>query len=87
MGNALNQTDLMNVNDLTKLTVDDLRKIKNKNYLFFNSLVALDLIVFYHSLFSENWILLFFSFGFFVASLALYDNYRLSREMLERTEN
>lgn len=87
MGNALNQTDLMNVNDLTKLTVDDLRKIKNKNYLFFNSLVALDLIVFYHSLFSENWILLFFSFGFFVASLALYDNYRLSREMLERCEN
>jgi hypothetical protein len=49
--------------------------------------VALDLIVFYHSLFSENWILLFFSFGFFVASLALYDNYRLSREMLERSEN
>jgi hypothetical protein len=87
MGNALNRTDLMNVNDLTKLTVDDLRRIKNKNFLFFNSLVALDLIVFYHSLFSENWILLFFSFGFFVASLALYDNYRLSREMLERSEN
>jgi hypothetical protein len=73
----------MNVNDLTKLTVDDLRRIKNKNLMFFHALVAFDLVVFYISLFTENWVLLFISFGFFVAGLALYDNYRVSRDMLE----
>ncbi len=77
----------MNVNDLTKLKVHELRKVRDKNLLLFNILAALNLIVFYHSFFVENWILLFISFGFFITGLALYDNYRVSRDLVEASEN
>ena len=76
----------MNVNDLSKLNINELRKVRDKNLLLFNVLAGLDLIVFYHSLFFENWILLFFSFGFFITGLALYDNYKVSRDMVEAAE-
>ncbi len=77
----------MNVDDLSKLTRAELRKVRDKNLLLFNILAALNLIVFYHSLFFENWILLFFSFGFFITGLALYDNYKISKDLIDASEN
>lgn len=84
MSAILKQTHAMKVEDLTKLTFDDLTRIKNKNLLLFNVLVAIELIVFYTSLFTENWISLFMALGLFVASLSLYDNYKISKTLLDR---
>lgn len=73
----------MNVDDLSKLSLNELRKVKKKNHFHFHLLVVVDLLVFYHSLIYENWTTLFLSFGIFVAGLALYDNYRISKRMME----
>lgn len=74
------------MDDLARLTVGELRKIKNKNFLFFNALAILNLVAFYRSLYTENWVALFFSFGIFVAGLALYDNYKVTCRCLEAAE-
>lgn len=74
----------MNLDDLTKLPFDELRRIQNKNLTLFRVLTLIDLLVFYHSLFAEKWLLLFLSFGVFVGSLSLYDNYRLARDLASR---
>lgn len=85
MSAILKQNNAMKVEDLTKLTLEDLSRIKNKNLLLFVILGAIELIVFYTSLYTENWISLFLSLGLFVTSLSLYDNYRVSKLlMLER---
>lgn len=81
-----NKYDAMKIEDLAKLTVNELEKIKRKNLMLFNVAAAFDLLLFYHSLFYENWILLFLSFGFFVAVLALYDNYKVSDQMILEAE-
>lgn len=80
----LKQTRAMKVEDLTKLSFNDLKRIKNKNLTFFLLLLLLELGVFYTSLYSENWISLFLSLGLFIASLSLYDNYKISKSLLER---
>lgn len=72
----------MNVDDLKKLSLEQLRRIRNKNLLLFNILALGDLAVFYHSMYVENWLLLFPTFGIFVATFALYDNYQISRDMI-----
>jgi len=73
----------MSIDKLAHATLDELERIKRKNLLFFNSLVVFDLCIFYFSLFTEHWVLLFLSFGMFVAGIALYDNYRISKEMID----
>ena len=83
----LSRNRAMNVDDLARLTVCELRKVKNKNFLFFNALAISDLVVFYHSLYFENWAMLFLSFGVFVAGLALYDNYKVSLRFLNEAES
>lgn len=77
----------MNVDDLNKLPLEELRIIRNKNLLLFNVLAIGDLAVFYHSLYTEKWLLLFATFGIFVVSLSLYDNYRYSRDLVLRLES
>lgn len=72
----------MNVDDLKKLPLEQLRKIRNKNLLLFNLLAIGDLTVFYHSLHTEKWFLLFASFGIFVACISLYDNYKIADDLL-----
>lgn len=76
----------MNVDDLKNLPLEQLRTIRNKNLLFFNTLAISDLAVFYHSMHTEKWLLLFATFGIFVASFSLYDNYRISRDMVLQRE-
>lgn len=76
----------MNTEDLSKLSLHELRKIMNRNFVLFHLLAITDLIVFYHSLIHENWGILFLTFGAFVAGLALYDNYRLSKSLVERDQ-
>jgi len=77
----------MNVDDLNKLPLEELRIIRNKNLILFNVLVVTDLAVFYHSMYTEKWVLLFATFGIFIVSLSLYDNYRYSRDMVLRLES
>lgn len=72
----------MNVDDLKKLPLEQLRKIRNKNLLLFNLLAIGDLTVFYHSLHTEKWFLLFVAFGIFVACISLYDNYKIADDLL-----
>jgi len=84
MSAILKQTHAMKVEDLTKLSFEDLNRIKNKNLTFFLLLLVLELGVFYTSLFTENWISLFLSLGLFIASLSLYDNYKISKSLLEK---
>lgn len=84
MNAILKQTHAMKVEDLTKLSFDDLNRIKNKNLSFFLVLLVLELGVFYTSLYTENWISLFLSLGLFIASLSLYDNYKISKSLLEK---
>lgn len=76
----------MNVDDLNKLPLEQLRTIKNKNLTLFAFLAISDLSVFYHSMYTEKWLLLFAAFGVFIASLSLYDNYRISRQVLLQLE-
>ena len=76
----------MNVDDLKKLPLEQLRIIRNKNLLLFNILAISDLAVFYHSMHTEKWLLLFATFGIFVASFSLYDNYRISRDVVLHRE-
>lgn len=76
----------MNVDDLKKLPLEQLRIIRNKNLLLFNMLAISDLAVFYHSMHTEKWLLLFATFGIFIASFSLYDNYRISRELVLQQE-
>jgi len=84
MSAILKQNNAMKVEDLTELSFEDLTRIKNKNLSFFLLLLAIELIVFYTSLYSENWISLFLSLGLFIASLSLYDNYKISKILLEK---
>jgi hypothetical protein len=83
----LKRNNAMSVEDLTRLTVRELRNVSNANWIFCNALAILNLVLFYHSLFVENWLLLFVSFGFFITSLAVYDNYKLSKKYLNRAQN
>ena len=76
----------MNISELTKLSPSELRIVSKKNLFFFIVLTALDLAVFYYSLFMDQWIMMFISLGFFIACLALYDNYKLTEEMSSTSE-
>lgn len=76
----------MSVEDLTRLTVRELRKVNKTNWLFFNFLMIANLALFYHSLYVENWLLLFVSFGFFITTIGLYDNYKLTRKYLAKAQ-
>lgn len=76
----------MRIEDLAKLSVNQLASIRNKNLMLFNVLTILDLGVFYHSLVHENWFTLFLSFGVFVASLALFDNYRIAQQVIQQQQ-
>lgn len=76
----------MSVDDLTRLTVRELRKVCHANWILFHTISILNLIVFYNSLQAENWVLLFISFGFFVIALSIYDNYQVSRKYLDKAE-
>jgi len=82
----LKRNRAMGIEDLSRLTADELRKVKNINFLLFHALSASNLVIFYHSLYSENWLLLFLTFGFFIAGLAVYDNYRASQRCLREVE-
>lgn len=73
----------MNVEDLSKLSLDEIRNIKKKNYLLFHLVCMVDLVSFYQSIMDQNWVLLFLTFGAFVAGLALYDNYRISCKIID----
>ena len=71
---------------MTRLTARELRRISNSNKIIFNVIALANMGVFYHSLHTENWMLLFVSFGFFITALAVYDNYKVSKKHLERAE-
>jgi hypothetical protein len=71
----------MNISQLTKLSSSELRIVSKKNLYFFAILTFLDLVVFYYSLFMDKWLTMFLSLGFFIACLALYDNYQLTRNL------
>lgn len=73
----------MNLTDLTKLSPDELRLVSRRNFLLFATLTPLDLGVFYFSLFQEYWITMFLSLGIFIASLAIYDNYKIAQALSE----
>ena len=77
----------MNVDDLNKLPLEELRNIRNKNLVLFNVLAFGDLAVFYHSMYTEKWLLLFATLGIFIVTLSLYDNYRYSRDLVMRLES
>lgn len=72
----------MNVDDLTRLPLEELRIVRNKNLVLFNILTISDLAVFYHSMYTEKWLLLFATFGIFIACFSLYDNYKLTDDLL-----
>ncbi len=72
----------MNLSELTKLSPSELRLVSKKNFIFFAVLTLIDLSAFYYSLFMENWPTLFLSLGFFIACLAIYDNYRVTKELI-----
>jgi len=76
----------MNISELTKLSPSELRVVSKKNRLLFGALTTLDLVIFYYSLFYDQWTTMFLSLGFFIACLALYDNYELTRDLALRTE-
>lgn len=76
----------MNISQLTKLSPSELRIVSKKNFYFFIALTALDLAVFYYSLFMDQWITMFISLGFFIACLALYDNHKLAHDLSNQTE-
>ncbi len=80
----LKRNRIMSADDLARLTVRELRKLSRLNYLLFHGLSILNLVVFYHSLHVENWLLLFVSLGFFIVSLSVYDNYRTSCSYLDK---
>lgn len=71
----------MNISELTKLSPSELRVVSKKNLLLFGTFTALDLILFYYSLFQDQWMSMFLSLGFFIACLAMYDNYELTRDL------
>lgn len=71
----------MNISQLTKLSPSELRIVSKKNLYFFGILTVLDLAVFYYSLFTDQWLSMFLSLGFFIACLALYDNYQFTRDL------
>lgn len=73
----------MNLTDLTKLSPDELRLVSRRNLILFATVTPLDLGVFYYSLFQEHWIAMFLSLGIFIASLAIYDNYKIAQTLLE----
>lgn len=77
----------MRLDDLTMLTIQDLCNIRNKNLVFFNVIAIIDLVVFYLSLYQEQWIMLFISFGVFIASLSLYDNYRIANDIIQTRQS
>lgn len=83
MNAILKRNKTMSVDDLTRLTVRELRKVSRANWLAFNISSALNLVIFYHSLYTENWLLLFVSFGIFITCLSVYDNYRVSKRVLK----
>lgn len=83
---ATKQNYPMNTEDLSKLSLEELRKIMNRNFVLFHILAITDLVVFYYSLIQENWGILFLTFGAFVAGLSLYDNYRLSKSLVEKDQ-
>jgi hypothetical protein len=83
MDAILKQSQAMNMNDLTRLSYDELVRVKNRNFLVFQGITLLNLLGFYHSISTENWFMLFLSFGTLIAALAVYDNYRVSKELLE----
>jgi hypothetical protein len=71
----------MNISQLAKLSPSELRVVSKKNLYFFAIMTTLDLVVFYYSLFMDKWLTMFLSLGFFIACLALYDNYQLTRNL------
>jgi len=71
----------MNISQLTKLSPSELRVVSKKNLLLFGAFTVLDLILFYYSLFQDQWMIMFLSLGFFIACLAMYDNYELTRDL------
>lgn len=73
----------MNISDLTKLSPEQLRIVSKKNHFLFVFLTPIDLGFFYYSLFSENWITMFLALGLFIASLAIYDNYKIAKSLME----
>ena len=73
----------MNVDELAKLTIKQLYQIKNKNLLFFNICILLNLLVFYRAIYLEMWWMMFMCIGFLIAGVALYDNYRISKRLIQ----
>ncbi|MFT6997584.1 MAG: hypothetical protein ACJAQ4_001338 [Cryomorphaceae bacterium] len=71
----------MNISELTELSSSELRVVSKKNLCFFAFMTALDLALFYYSLFMDQWLTMFLSLGFFIACLALHDNYQFTREL------
>jgi hypothetical protein len=71
----------MNISELTELSPSELRVVSKKNLYFFSFMTTLDLAVFYYSLFMDQWLTMFLSLGFFIACLALYDNYQFTRDL------
>jgi hypothetical protein len=76
----------MNISELAKLSPAELRMVSKKNLFLFIFLTLLDLTVFYYSLFRDQWIMMFVSLGFFIACLALYDNYKFTQDLLVEAE-
>lgn len=76
----------MNISQLTKLSPSELRVVSKKNLYLFIGMTALDLGVFYCSLFTDQWLAMFLSLGFFIACLALYDNHKLAHDLSIQSE-
>ncbi len=75
----------MGVDDLARLTVGELRRVCKMNLRAFHTFSIANLVVFYHSLYMENWLLLFISFGLFISCMAVFDNYKTSSRLLDKS--
>lgn len=72
----------MNPEDLSRLSLNALYKVKRKNHTLFHVLTLVNILSTYHSLITENAAWLFINLGGFVACMGLYHNYRIVRDMI-----
>jgi hypothetical protein len=77
----------MNMTDLSRLSSHELRAVSKRNFIIFVVLTPIDLGFFYHSLFREDWVSMFLALGLFIASLAIYDNYKIAKMLYEASRS
>ncbi len=72
----------MRVEDLTKLTFEELERIRTKNWNFFNAIILLVISAVTYSVYTFEWMTMFLAIGLFVAGMSLYDNYKIANRVI-----